>query len=242
MIAPYETDGLKQGFYSESGTVLRRRESSKSGQYLLLFLRGMGPVWATAPSGSGRSKFSGALEPMIWGTFELYRSPSRFFVKSAEIKEDFLPIRGDPSRLLTALRFYKVTSRAMVSEIPNDGVLNLLWSAMTLLSAGCAPDAVEFRFTWRLLRYLGLQPSLLNCVKCGGRLAGDSFLCGDGLMCQSCAASGGGAKIVPQSDLHLLEAAALLEHESFMSWAKKDTPKIFQPYVKFLMSFFVNIN
>ena len=104
MIPYLENEKLPQGYYTQSGTVLRRKESVKGGQTLLIFLRGLGPRWVSAPS--GKNRFGGAVEPLVWGTFNLYQSPSMLYLQGAEVKEDFISLRSSGSSLMTALRIY----------------------------------------------------------------------------------------------------------------------------------------
>ncbi|MDO4952423.1 MAG: DNA repair protein RecO [Synergistaceae bacterium] len=234
-----ESELLKQGYYTASGTVLKRKEGMKNSQSLLLFLKGYGIVWVSAPSGS-KSRFAGAEEPMVWGSYELYKSPGRFYVKNAEIKEDFLSVRSSPKKLTTALRLYQLISQTIYQEHENDKALNLLWSCMLLLDSGCPAETVNFRFIWRLLKYLGLAPSLTNCVSCSAQLK-TAFAAHDGLLCEKCAAEG--CKI-SAGQLVELQTAAMLPQEKFAEWAKGKTGadnldiEIFEECSKYLKTFF----
>ena len=240
-----ETEALKQGDYKATGTVLKRKEGVKSSQSLLLFLKGFGLVWVTAPSATSKNRFGGSTEPMIWASFELYKSPSRFYIKSAEIKEDFLAVRSNPKSLMAAAKFYKLLPSVLYGEHENDKILTLLYSCMLLLEAACAQEVVEFRFVWRLLKYLGLAPSLTNCVSCNAKLEAADF-CPDGFLCEGCLK---GAPKIAKTELLQLQAAALLPQETFKSWLKaqnieKNTKNIefFDKSCKYLLSFFENIS
>lgn len=237
-----ESELFKQGYYTASGTVLKRKEGLKNSQSLLLFLKGYGIVWVSAPSGS-KSRFAGAGEPMVWGSYELYKSPGRFYVKSAEIKEDFLSVRSSPKKLTTAVSLYQLISQTIYQEHENDKALNLLWSCMLLLNSGCPAETVKFRFIWRLLKYLGLAPSLTNCVSCSAQLT-TALAAHDGLLCEKCAVSG--CKI-SAGQLAELQAAAMLPQEKFAEWAKGKNGadnldiEIFEEYGKYLKSFFAGL-
>ena len=102
---------LPQGYYTKTGTVLLRRDSSREGQSLLLFMREFGPRWVSAPSATGKNRFGGSTEPMTWGEFSLYQSPSKLYLQGTEVKEDFLTLRSSPPAVLAALRLYKLTAK-----------------------------------------------------------------------------------------------------------------------------------
>ena len=136
---------LRQGYYQASGTVLLRKEASKGGRSLLLFLRGFGPRWAGAPAAGGKNRFGGGAEPMVWGSFSLYRSPTRLYLQSVDVKEDFLSLRRSSAALACAARLYRLTAAEAPADCENDGLLRTLWSAMVQLRDGAMPAAVEFR-------------------------------------------------------------------------------------------------
>ena len=120
MIPYLENEKLAQGYYSETGTVLRRKDSVKGAQSLLIFLRGLGPRWVNAPS--GKNRFGGATEPLVWGTFNLYQSPSMLYLQGAEVKEDFISLRNSRESLLAALRIYKQTAKILMDTHTSDNI------------------------------------------------------------------------------------------------------------------------
>jgi DNA repair protein RecO (recombination protein O) len=244
LIAPYETDNLEQGYYTQAGTVLQRRDSSKEGQSLLLFLRDMGPRWVYAPAASAKSRFGGMTEPLVWGTFNLYQSPGRLYFQGAEIREDFLSLRSSPKLLMTALRFYKRTAKVLLVGHESNSALNILWSSLLLLKENCPSEIVELRFTWKLLKTVGLAPSLVNCVNCGSVLNESSFWSSDGLLCSNCC-SGTGKMKVSYAVLRMLQAAVLLDHNKFIKWSNTQQSMkmdIYNDQLKMLMTFFADFN
>lgn len=243
MIAAYEVEKLPQGYYKKSGTVLKRKDSLKEGQSLLLFLRDLGPRWVSAPgASSGKSRFGGATEPLMWGEYCLYQSPRFLYLKEAEVREDFITLRSEPHRLLTALGFYRRVSQVVMTAHESDQLLKVLWSAMVLLRDGAPPEAAEFRFSWRLLNALGLAPSLQNCVKCGALLDDGASWTEDGLLCPRC--SGRPAETGP-AELAVLTAAGQLSHEKFLVWSKSEhgnnLNNLFNEHAKKLLTFFREI-
>ncbi|MDL2297928.1 DNA repair protein RecO C-terminal domain-containing protein [Synergistaceae bacterium OttesenSCG-928-D05] len=240
MIQPYEQDKLQQGYYTNIGTVLLRRDSSREGQSLLLFLRDLGPRWVNAPGASGgKNRFGGATEPLIWAEFNLYQSPKSLTLQSAEVKEDFLSLRGQPEKLLTALRLYKHLPKMLIVGHESNNLLTLLWASLVCLKENCPPAAVEFRFFWRVLQEQGLAPSLLTCSECGTKLENGAAWTPDGLKCTKCAATAD----IDAETLLILRRAALLKHEQYLQWTDaKNYSAIFKEASKKLLSFFANFN
>ncbi len=217
MTTPFGTDGLSQGYYTNVGTVLQRRDASGEGRSLLIFLRDLGPRWVSAPGSAAKHRFGGAVEPLVWSRYDLYQSPTRLYLKGAEIREDFVSLRGSAEKLRAALKFYKRLPRLVMVGHESNKILTLLWSSLTLLKENCPIQAVEFRYAWRLLRERGSAPSLRYCVKCGDKLSSGAKWSADGLLCAACGGSGHGA--IDISDLALIQRGALLSHENFIAWS-----------------------
>lgn len=241
LISSFERDKLPQGYYTQVGTVLKRRDSSGEGQSLLLFLRDMGPVWVSAPSSKTKCRFGGATEPLVWAEFNLYQSPSRLYLQGAEIKEDFISLRTTADKLKSALRFYKRLSGVLLNAQESNNLLTLLWSSLVLLNENCPSDIVEYRYTWRLLKETGLAPSLQYCVSCGCRLEEEALWTSDGLVCPSCAAPGRGD--ISKEDLFLLRCAVFLGHDKFILWSKtRQNSSLFAEQLKKLLTFFNDLD
>ncbi len=237
MIPGAETDRLDQGYYRQSGTVIQRRDSVKSGNSLLLFLRDLGPRWVCAPGSSAKSRFCGAIEPLVWGTYDLYQSPTRLYLKSAEVKEDFLSLRTNRSQLMAAIRFYKNVTKLTMTTHESNKILNVLWSAMVLLKEDCPIELTEFRYIWKLLNSAGLAPSLSRCVICGSVINNCATWTEDGFCCDKCNNKDNSS--LSAEEMAILQHAALLEHDKFIRWSKQhgDTA-VCNNYIGKLLTFF----
>lgn len=241
MISACETDKLPQGYYRHSGTVLLRRDSSGNGQSLLLFLRDLGARWVFAPGAAGKKpRFGGAAEPLVWAEFHLYQSAGWLYLQNAEVKEDFLPVRTNRERLLTAMRFYKRIRQILLAEHESNQILTVLWNAMLALNEACPCGIVEFRFNWRLLRVLGLAPSLRTCAGCGSLLGGEPRWSRDGLLCARCGGADGASR---SGALQELQKAALLDQRRFIEWSREQTAcSCYKEQAKKLLIFFTGFD
>ena len=214
---------LPQGYYTKTGTVLLRRDSSKEGQSLLLFMRELGPRWVSAPSATGKNRFGGSTEPLTWSEFSLYQSPSKLYLQGTAVKEDFLSLRSSPAAILCALRLYKLAAKEAPLDCENDALLRMLWSALVQLREKCPSHIVEFRFTWRLLNVMGIAPSLDLCAECGRRLTEGGCLTQEGMRCHKCSPNGG--EPVSAAELLELKGAVGLPHEKFSLWSRETRQK-----------------
>ena len=244
MISAYETSKLPQGYYTYGGTVLLRRDTCGSSQSLLLFMRDIGMRWVSAPGATGRkNRFGGAIEPMAWAEFHLFQSVKGLYLQSAEVREDFLAVRSSPKRLLASMRCYKRVKQTLMAEHESNQILVILWNTMLAFNENCPEQIVEYRFNWRLLKALGLAPSLQSCCECGLPLGEEPRWSSNGLLCSRC---GSGTANKPVRELLDIQRAAMLDHHRFVQWAKKqtynDNMNFFGEYIKKLIIFFTNFS
>lgn len=119
---------------------------------------------------------------MVWGEFSLYRSRSRDYLRDVEVKRDFWDLRSTSDKLGTALLWCRLLANKLPFEQPVDEVLPVLFWSMDLLESNADPVGVDLRFTWRLLKALGIAPSIKACDNCGKAISRgiwqeSSFLC-----------------------------------------------------------------
>lgn len=183
----YSGDSISQGLVSLSGVVLRRDVSAEGNISLYLFLKEIGPVWVSAPGASrGRVRFGGAVEPLVWANFNLYKGTRRFYLQSAEVKEDFWSLRSDPEKIKRMLEWDRLLCEYLVPGLPCDEVLALFYWSGVLLKEGVHPLVAEWRFLWKWLYNWGIAPSLDLCGECGAALA-SARLAASGFLCPTCA-------------------------------------------------------
>ncbi|MBL3538313.1 DNA repair protein RecO [Aminivibrio sp.] len=201
------SDTVPQGLVRQSGVVLRRDANPEGNISLYLLLKGIGPVWVSAPgAGRGRVRFGGGAEPLSWGNFNLYKGTRRFYLKSVDVKEDFWSLRAAPVKLRALLEWDRLLCLHLVPGLPCDELVALFYWSSILVREGADPLAVEWRFLRKWLEAWGLAPSLVFCLSCGKPL-GDAFWKAEGLDCPECARQNGGA-CLPDSRRKRLIAAA----------------------------------
>lgn len=211
---------LRQGYLKASGTVLRRIDSPEGERRLNLLLKGIGPVWATAPGAArGRGRFGGATEPLVWGAFSLYKGPRRLYLREVEVKEDFWNLRKSRGSLQRAMEWSRWISRNTMEGHSCDSLIGLFFWSLRNLEQGAEGDVAEWRFFWKWLRLFGVAPELDRCAGCGQALEG-AIWTEDALLCPRCITQGSGLRVDPAL-LRQLYSAVMLSRNRFIEWSQQ---------------------
>lgn len=179
----------RQGLDAASGVVLARTAVGEGDLLLTLFLKGRGLVRVSARgAASGRVRFGGGTEPLVWGSFRLHRGRGGgVYLNAVDVIDGMIPLRRRPEALRAAVRWAKLLTRHLMAEHPADDLLAGLYWNMRLLSAPrVPPDAADWRFLWRWLSAWGLAPDLTRCARCGAPLQKTAFWTGEGWGCTAC--------------------------------------------------------
>jgi len=156
-------------------------------QSLLLFLKRSGTTWCYVPGASkGSVRFGGALEPLVWGRFQLYQSKRRNYLREVEVTDDFWELRKNPKGVFVALRWAKLLQNYLIDGYPYDPLLALLYWGMKALQRGVEPELVNARLLWRWLLDWGIAPDFYTCSLCGQPLNGEGAWLEGGFCCRSC--------------------------------------------------------
>ena len=213
-----------QGLFRKRGVVLRRRDTNEGDRSVYVLLREEGPVWLIAPGGArGKVRFGGATDPLVWGTFHIYRGPNRWYLREVDVRKDFLLLRKHPSRIRRAAEWAASLVKYTLPGHASDDLLPIFyWSLCVLESGRLREDLADWRFYWRWLRSWGLAPNLERCQECGAVL-GEALFRGESLLCAKCSRGGRGVKLSAR-DRSELFAVSVLDHEKIL--AMKDLPGI----------------
>ena len=179
-----------QRFDKRTGVVLKRGSYLEGDLALLLFLKSSGATWCYVPGASkGSVRFGGALEPLVWGRYQLYRSKRRVYIREVEVNDDFWELRKHPKAVFMAVHMVKMLEKNLILGYPYDTLLILFYWALKALQKGIEPELVNARFLWRWLLDWGIAPDLQRCVSCGSPLEGQGSWLDGGFHCRSCSGS-----------------------------------------------------
>jgi DNA repair protein RecO (recombination protein O) len=211
--------------------VLRRRDSPSGSQEILVFLTAHGATRISAPgAGGAKNRFGAGTEPLVWGSFDLYQSPRRLYLKGVDVREDFWSIRGRRRALLTAVSWCGELAARLPHGAESDSLLSLLWGSMKNLASGIDPLLLDIRFAWRWGNLWGVAPQLDICSSCGGELlSGDRPVrrSQSGLICADCsrlAPHDGEVAPISVHTLRQMISSATMPRGAFASWAASFNP------------------
>ena len=206
-----------QGLLRKRGVILRRRDSNEGDRSIYVLLREEGPVWLLAPGGArGKVRFGGATDPLVWGTFHIYRGPNRWYLREVDVRKDFLLLRRYPSRIRRAAEWAASLVKYTLPGHASDDLLPIFyWSLSVLESGRLREDLADWRFYWRWLRSWGLAPNLERRQGCGAVL-GEAFFRGESLLCAQCSGDSHGVKLSAQ-DRGELFAVSVMNHEKILA-------------------------
>ena len=101
--------------------------------------------------------------------------------------EAFLPLRQDMDRLTAGAAWLRTLERVSLEDAPQGDLLILALDALSYLSySGLDIKQVDFMFTVKLCRLLGVLPDFSRCGVCGREDAPLGWLPGEGCVCASC--------------------------------------------------------
>ncbi|MGI6075346.1 MAG: DNA repair protein RecO [Pyramidobacter sp.] len=208
-----------QRFIKRTGVVLRRGDYMEGNMAALLFFKDSGTTWVYIPGASrGSQRFGGALEPLVWGRYQLYQSKRRMYIKEVEVAEDFWELRRRPDAVIQAVRWAKLLERHLIGGYPYNDLLALFYWAQKALLEGVPNETVNARFLWRWLHSWGIAPDLFHCSSCGCTLDGTAGWLDNSFVCSACSPGSRHYEIgnfaeyaLSKSFIPRKDAAALLE-------------------------------
>lgn len=183
--------------------IIRVRDYGDTDRLVTLYSRERGKTYAIA-RGARRSKsrFVGA-QPFVHGSFSLFSSGSgTASLSQFQILSAFRTLREDLDLMAGASYVAEVVDEMTAASDPNEEVFRLLlWSLGALEGSGeevsAVPEgsergirataAVLRLFEIKILQYLGYQPHLDSCVRCGSAPGTLFHPASGGLLCEHCA-------------------------------------------------------
>lgn len=195
-----------QGILKNRGVVLRRSDTPEGNRSVYVLLENEGPVWLLAPGAArGKVRFGGSTDPLVWGTFHVYRGPNRWYLRDVDVRKDFWSLRSSSIRIRQAVRWAgSILGNTLPGHPCNDLLPVFFWSLSLLENPRVREDLAGWRFYWRWLRIWGMAPDLERCRLCGS-VPGRAVFSGEGLSCEKC--GGQGVPLSVPERLDLLEAA-----------------------------------
>ncbi|HHY38215.1 MAG TPA: DNA repair protein RecO [Clostridia bacterium] len=209
--------------------IIRVRDYGDADRFVTLYSRERGKVHAVA-RGARRSKsrFVG-VQPFVHGVFSLFSTGGgggggASSLSQFQILSSFRVLREDLDLMAGASYVAQVIDEITAAQDPNEEVFRLLlWSLGALeKSKGAVFDVRGVRdgikadmgtlgavlrvFEIKLLQYLGYQPHLDSCVKCGSIPATFFHPASGGVLCERCGGLLGDAAPLSPGSVSIMKA------------------------------------
>ena len=198
------------GSVSVSALVLRKADWRDYDRMVTLLTAEKGRVDAVVRGcRRPKSELISASEPFMAGQAQLYRAGGHVSVTAFRPTEAFLPLREDMDRLTLAAQWLRTLERVSLQDAPQGDILMLALDALSYLSySGLDPRQVDFMFTVKLSRLLGMLPDFSRCGICQKTYEQTplGYLPLEGCVCPACRP---GARILPEGALRILMKAPL---------------------------------
>lgn len=145
--------------------ILRRQEIGEADRLLVLLTPGHGKLRALAKGARKPiARKAGHLELYALVDMQLARGREWYYVREAETREPFLPLREDLVRTAYASHLVELIDRFTGEQDASRAEFTLLRDALGWLCTDTDPRTVARYFELRLLALAGFAPALHQCV------------------------------------------------------------------------------
>lgn len=179
--------------------VLRAADYKESSRMLTLLTESDGKISAAAKGVRRKnSKLAAAAQLYAFSEVTLSHSGGRWYLSEANALELFPGIGTSIENLALAAYFSELLETICREDVPEPELLRLGLNTFFALSEGKrSPALIKAAFELRLMCCAGYEPPLFGCASCGTEDPAEPVFAleGDGLMCRSCAAAAGAARV-----------------------------------------------
>lgn len=170
------------------GLIIRTVDIKETDRLVTIFTDEQGAVTALARGArSLKSRKLAATMQFCYGKYVLYNQGDKFWIKEAELLENFFDIRQSIEGLALANYICEVLSHVTVEEAESD-LLRLSLNSLYAISNNLySVEKIKAVFEMRAISILGFMPNILTCHICGEK-NGDFFfdIMGGIIECSSC--------------------------------------------------------
>ena len=170
------------------GLVIRTADVKESDRIITIFTEEMGVVSASARGArSLKSRKMSSTMQFCYSKFVLMKRGEYFYVKEAELIENFFDIRRTIEGLALAGYVAEVLSDVTVAEAEKE-LLRLSLNSLYAISSGKYPiDRIKAAFEIRCASILGFMPDVIACSECSEREGVFYFdIMGGSITCAKC--------------------------------------------------------
>ena len=190
----------------------------ESDRAVTFYSRELGKVRGVAKAARRmKSRFSGALELFTQGELVLFDTGRSDLVRvdHFDVSHPFARVRGDLERLGQASWMVECVTRLTADRDRHPALYGLLVRSLRAMEESPVPAWVAVCFAARCLDALGHRPRLDRCTECGRPYPFPAARLDEGgIVCEACAAHGGGTPISSEAAMALHRVRTLRWEEA----------------------------
>ena len=177
--------------YKTEAIVLKRNNLGEADSIITFYTPNLGKIRAIAKGvRRPKSKLGGHLDLLTQSSLLLAQGQNLDVITQCQTIESFLPLRSDLWRTSCAIYLLELVDQFTADQVENYPIYRLLQTTLLRLCEAQSNELVLRYFELQLLRHLGYQPELYQCLNCKAPLALGSNLfsvSGGGVVCLNCA-------------------------------------------------------
>lgn len=170
------------------GLIIRTVDIKETDRLVSIFTEEQGTVIALARGArSLKSRKLAATVQFCYGRYVLYKQGDKYWIKEAELIENFFDIGKSIEGLALANYIAEVLSDVTIAEADRD-LLRLSLNSLYAISKGLySIEKIKAAFEIRAASILGFMPDILSCHRCDEQ-SGDFFfdIMGGNIECRTC--------------------------------------------------------
>lgn len=159
----------RERLYRVEAIILKRTDFGEADRILTLFTPDLGKLRAIAKGArKPSSRKSGHIELFTHSMLLLAKGRHLDVVTQADTLDSFMPLRENLERLGYAYYMAELVDKFLEEDAENRALYDLLLHALAWLGSPANDPVLLARyFELQLLKHVGYQPQLFNCVLCG---------------------------------------------------------------------------
>ncbi len=180
--------------YQSSGFVLEKRDLREADQIFTVYTEEFGKLKFLAKGARKiKSKLRGGLKLFSFSEIEFVQGKGYKTLTNSTVKDRFTKISDSLIKLKTAYKIAEVLNNLIKEEDPDKKIWELLKKTLEELN-NCQSKAgicrlIYYYFFWNLIDFIGVKPSIYNCVLCQKKLSLPPFYFSSsqgGILCKKC--------------------------------------------------------
>ena len=171
------------------GIVLRQSAPVGGRKMVVLFTKKYGKISAGTNTGErGKNKANLTLNHFTHVRYQLFKNRENFNISSGEVIKSYFSIGEDVDKYMAASYVLEFTDKVLEEEEPAPAIFDLIVEFFSEISLRKSRyETLVIAYQVKILRILGVMPTLDSCAICGSKEGFKAFSIKDGgVICENC--------------------------------------------------------